>query len=798
MTRVLRALVCLLPLLAAASARAQPPAPPAAPAMPITPLQARQALDVLNDPKKRAEMAAALEAIITAGPASPAPASAVEGPAKTAATPLGIPLAPDSLGAAVLVGAAAFLGRASDSVSEALHAAQGIPSLWAWLVTMATDPQARALLVDLAWRLGLALAGGLAALWGIGRALRRPQRSVARRLARLRPPVVPAEEAENGEARAERGEIEPPMWRRLARRRLLRRVPLVLARIALDLAPVLGFLVVGHVIAGSAVGGATLIRLVLLAVIDSYGLYVAALRFVRALLAPQHRRLRLLPVPDGTASYAMRWIRRLLVVGIFGYALAEVGLLLGLSPAAHLAVLKAVVLVMHVFIAVIVVQQRRLVRGWIRAPEGSQGVIARLRNGLASIWHWIALFYLLALWLVWAAAVPTGYQRLSRGLLAALAVALLARMTITAGAGALDRLLHRAADLAPRYPGIEARARFYHPFLLGFIRAVVYLIAVLLFLELAGLRAFEWAVASPLGVRITSSLSALVITLLVALGAWEMMNIAIERHLARLMREAQVARTARLRTLLPILRAGALIAIVTVSGLMVLSEIGVNTTPLLASAGIIGVAIGFGSQKLVQDLITGLFLLMENAMQVGDWVTVSGLSGTVEHLSVRTIRLRAADGAVHIIPFSAVTSVTNTNRGLGNAAVSVAVAYHEDTDRVCAVLRDIAAEMRLLPEFAATILNDLQLWGIDRVDGASATIAGQIACTDAGRWAVQREFNRRVKKRFEELGIEMFNPTRTLLVPVGRADAADTGQLGHQNDARGLVRDGLAQKNDMG
>lgn len=153
-------------------------------------------------------------------------------------------------------------------------------------------------------------------------------------------------------------------------------------------------------------------------------------------------------------------------------------------------------------------------------------------------------------------------------------------------------------------------------------------------------------------------------------------------------------------------------------------------------------------------------------MQVGDTVTVSGLSGTVEHLTVRTIRLRAGDGSVHIIPFSSVTSVTNTNRGLGNAAVSVMVAYHEDTDRVCAALSAIASEMRKTPDFAPAMLSDLQLWGVDRVDGAAATIAGQIVCTDTGRWGVQREFNRRVKKRFEELGIELFNPTRSLMVPL--------------------------------
>src|SRR5262249_2159430 len=155
--------------------------------------------------------------------------------------------------------------------------------------------------------------------------------------------------------------------------------------------------------------------------------------------------------------------------------------------------------------------------------------------------------------------------------------------------------------------------------------------------------------------------------------------------------------------------------------------------PLLAGAGIIGIAIGFGSQKLVQDLITGLFLLLENAVQVGDAVTVSGLSGVVENLSIRTIRLRAGDGSVHIIPFSSVTSVTNPNRGIGNAAISVNVDYKEDTDRVGEVLKEIVAQMRADQRFKHMIRGDLDLWGVDKVDASMVTLMGQIECTDAGR-----------------------------------------------------------------
>lgn len=206
------------------------------------------------------------------------------------------------------------------------------------------------------------------------------------------------------------------------------------------------------------------------------------------------------------------------------------------------------------------------------------------------------------------------------------------------------------------------------------------------------------------------------------------------------------------------------IIILAVVGLTAPSEIGANIAPLLAGAGIIRIAIGFGSQKLVQDVITGPFLLLESAIQVGDCVTVAGLSGSVENLSIRAIRLRAGDASVHIVPFGSVTSVTNSNRGIGDAAVSVSVAYEEDTDRVGLAFKQIAVEMHQEMKFKSVMLAELQLWGVDKVDGASTTIVGQIACTDAGRWDVQREFNRSRKQRFQALDIVIAAPNQSKLL----------------------------------
>ena len=330
----------------------------------------------------------------------------------------------------------------------------------------------------------------------------------------------------------------------------------------------------------------------------------------------------------------------------------------------------------------------------------------------------------------------------------------------------IDRGFRISPDILQRFPGLETRANRYLPLLRRIVSAIIAFIGFVALLEVWGVDAIVWFYGGQIGSRLVSAVATIGIAALAAAAIWEASNALMDRQLNALSRDGHFARAARLRTFQPMLRTALLCLIVTVVGLTALSEIGVNVAPLLAGAGIVGIAIGFGSQKLVQDLITGLFLLLENTVQVGDNVTVSGLSGTVENVSIRTIRLRAGDGSVHIVPFSAVTTITNSSRGAGNAAVSVNVAYKEDTDRAGQILKDIVAEMRREPEYRQAIRGDLELWGVDKVDGSMASIVGQIRCTDSGRWPVQREFNRRMKRRFQECGIEIASAGQTILMQI--------------------------------
>jgi small-conductance mechanosensitive channel len=394
------------------------------------------------------------------------------------------------------------------------------------------------------------------------------------------------------------------------------------------------------------------------------------------------------------------------------------------------------------------------------------GAAARIRNRVAGLWHYLAIALDLASWTVWALNIRNGYSLLLQYFVGTIAVALVVRLATILALSLIDRGFRISPDLKQRFPGLETRANRYLPLLRNIVSAAIAFAGLVALLEVWGVDAIVWFYGGQIGSRLLSAVVTVGIAALAAAAIWEISNALLDRKLNALSREGHYARAARLRTFQPMLRTALLCVIVTVVGLTALSEIGVNVAPLLAGAGIVGIAIGFGSQKLVQDLITGLFLLLENTVQVGDNVTLSGLSGVVENVSIRTLRLRSGDGSVHIVPFSAVTTITNSSRGAGNAAVSVNVSYKEDTDRAGQILKDIVAEMRREPEYQHLIRGDLELWGVDKVDGTMASIVGQIRCTDSGRWPVQREFNRRMKRRFQECGVEIASAGQTILMSV--------------------------------
>jgi small-conductance mechanosensitive channel len=748
--RLLALLLCL-----AAPAMAQAPAAPATPAQPAaSTAELQRLMETLRDDARRAELLRSLEALTAAQrgatpaaapPAAgtqPAPAAEATPPAEAAPSPAPDILAPNTLGAQLLTGAQQRLQALSDSLVTTAQAATDLRGLAAWANGIARDPVTQARVWDAIQWLLLLFGAGLLAEWLARRALR----GVLDRLDAMAP--------------------EPE-----SRWTWVRRVPLVLARFVLDLVPVAAFAVISYGMIGF-VRPLPTTELVLLVANNSYMALRAVMALSRVVFSPASTHLRLLPVSDETAAYVTIWVRRIAVVAILGYAVAEAGLLFGLPWAAYDAILRVALLVVSLFLVIVILQNRHAVSDVLRAPELAAGdepdrarrMFRGLRDRLAEVWHIVAILWLLALWGVWALEVRDGFERLMR--VSALTIVILgaAKLVDEIARRVIERGFRIGPEMARKYPGLEARANRYVPVLRGIATGFVGVMACLFLLEVYGVDAFGWFRRGQLGARLLGSLVSVGLTMLVALTVWELANAAIQRHLTKLSRDAQASRSARVRTLLPMLRTLLSGAILVFVALNVLTEIGVNVAPLIAGAGVVGLAIGFGSQTLVRDVITGIFLLFEDAMAVGDVVQVGGLSGVVEQLSIRSIKLRAQDGSVHIIPFSAVTTVTNMTRDFSFAVLDVSVAYGEDTDRVCQVMREVAAEIRADPKFAPIVRDDLEMLGVERLADSGVLIRARIKGEPTARWSIGREFNRRIKQRFDQLGIEIPYPHQKLIV----------------------------------
>jgi moderate conductance mechanosensitive channel len=218
----------------------------------------------------------------------------------------------------------------------------------------------------------------------------------------------------------------------------------------------------------------------------------------------------------------------------------------------------------------------------------------------------------------------------------------------------------------------------------------------------------------------------------------------------------------RAKTVGGIVRRTTVVLIWAVALAISLREIGFDIAPILAGAGVVGLAVGFGAQNLVRDVITGLFMLLENQIRVGDVAQINGTGGLVEEINLRTTVLRGLDGTVHIFPNGTITTLSNMTREFSYYVFDTGVAYKEDTDRVVAVLSEIAEELRTEEGFRAAILEPLEVLGVDQFADSAVVVKTRIKTQPLQQWRVGREMNRRIKKRFDREGIEIPFPHRTL------------------------------------
>jgi small conductance mechanosensitive channel len=309
-----------------------------------------------------------------------------------------------------------------------------------------------------------------------------------------------------------------------------------------------------------------------------------------------------------------------------------------------------------------------------------------------------------------------------------------------------------------RLPLLESHLNAFVPNILKVVRVVAFLLVVAAVLDAWGVADVGGWLVSPTGqtfiAAVLSAAAIVVVSWLVWLAVSSWIEYRLNPNIGRVA-------TARERTLLQLLRNAVTIVLATLAIMLALSQLGVDIGPLLAGAGVIGLAIGFGSQKLVQDVINGLFIQFENAINEGDVVTAGGITGAVERLTIRSVGIRDLSGVYHIVPFSAVDTVSNFMRGFSYHVAAMGVAYREDIGEVKQAMRDAFEELRGT-EHGATILGDLDMQGVTEFGDNAVVVRARIKTLPGSQWGVGRAYNEIVKRVFDERGIEIPFPHRTI------------------------------------
>jgi small-conductance mechanosensitive channel len=279
---------------------------------------------------------------------------------------------------------------------------------------------------------------------------------------------------------------------------------------------------------------------------------------------------------------------------------------------------------------------------------------------------------------------------------------------------------------------------------------------------LAGIDWQRWNGPALAGLRIV----AIVVVAWVGVAVLQRVVRRVRIRIANHIGGAEVAR--RAETLGRVVRYLLAVVIGAVATMLVLAELGVSLAPILGAAGVVGLAVGFGAQSLVKDYFTGFFILFEDQIRTGDVVTIAGIGGLVEDITLRHVRLRDYDGNVHFVPNGLITTVTNMSREYAQAVIDIGVAYRENVDEVLDTMREVGRQMRADPRFAARILDELEVAGVERLDNSAVVLRCRFKVVPLEQWNVRREYFRRVKAAFDERGIEIPFPHLTLYAGTGK------------------------------
>ena len=495
---------------------------------------------------------------------------------------------------------------------------------------------------------------------------------------------------------------------------------------------------------------------------------------VRLLLSPRYGSLRPIPVSDDNAAYWSFWIER--IISLLGYSFLFVAPLLAgtLAPGIAAAV-QVLAMATAVTIAIIVVLQNRDdVHKWLMAmaERRSQDGYAQMLVLLAKHWHRIAILYLLALLVVWFTKPNTALPFMLTATVQSLVAIVVGTVVVSFIARFVSTGLSLPSDIKERLPLLEKRLHAFVPTVMQVVRWLVIAGVVVAIAQAWALFDFVGWISADEGQAVAGAVISAALIVLVCLVLYVAVSSWIEY---RLNPNFGRAPTAREKTLLGLFKNAFTIALVVFGLMLALAQIGVNIAPLLAGAGVIGLAIGFGAQKLVQDIITGIFIQFENVMNEGDVVAVGDKSGVVEKLTIRSVTIRDLSGTVHLIPFSSVDQVSNMVRGFSFHVAEIGVAYDSDITQVKQAMLD-AFDQLMTTEHKESILDEMDMQGITGFGDSAIVVRARIKTLPGKQWGVGRAYSEVLKTVFSERGIEIPYPHVTY-VPAGPGRPAAAGPL---------------------
>ncbi len=516
-------------------------------------------------------------------------------------------------------------------------------------------------------------------------------------------------------------------------------------------------------------------------------------RFVFASKRPE---LRIVPLADSDATAIHKGLIRLTIFAsaafLFGFLQMDLGFEEAMgSKAPGNLYMVAMWTVFCALLATGIWKHRQPIAGLIRGSWNPESMEGRIRGWVSGVWHIIGIILVLSVWLIAILSAMLGQQGVLAAALGSLLLlvavpladaliynlvcersrqraAALSEATTTADTGTADE-----TDAAVANTGTEAAtsARGYETVIIRIARISLTLVGAVLLASLWGVNIFELSTTG-VGSKLTGTIIHIGVTIMLAYLAWEVIKRMIERQLGPdddahagpggEGGEGGGTGASRIKTLLPLVRKFLFITLVTMTGMVVLSSLGIDIGPLMAGAGMLGLAVGFGAQTLVKDVLSGMFFLMDDAFRVGEYIDIGLVKGTVEKISVRSLQMRHHNGPVHTVPYGEIQYCTNFSRDWAIMKFELRIPFETDVDMVRRLIKKVGIEMAADEELGALLLEPMKSQGVNRMDDSAFIVRCKFTSIPGQQFYLRREAYARIQAKFEEKGIK-FAPKRVIV-----------------------------------